>query len=429
MKYQAVRGRLLHFIAQDKPEYFNDGLLVTDADSGTVVACGEAAALLDQYPDISVTQYDNALIMPGLIDTHIHYPQVDVIASYGEQLLDWLNNYTFPTEVNFADPAVANDAAEFFLNELLKNGTTTALVFGTVHKGSVDAFFNVSEKLNTRMICGKVMMNRHAPEALCDSVESSVADTQELIDRWHGNGRQLYAITPRFAITSTEEQLAAAGQLLADNPDVYMQTHLAENLDEIAFVRELFPQRKSYLDVYDHYGLLGERSVFAHCVHLDDEDYQRMNETRSKISFCPTSNLFLGSGLFKLDNQPYPVEVSVATDVGGGTSFSMLQTMNEAYKICQLQGSKLSPLRAFYMMTLGNAKALSLDDKIGNFEAGKEADFVVFDLAGTDLMARRQSICKSLDETLFSLMILGDDRAVAETWVAANKVWSKEESH
>ena len=429
MKYQAVRGRLLHFIAQDKPEYFNDGLLVTDADSGTVVACGEAAALLDQYPDISVTQYDNALIMPGLIDTHIHYPQVDVIASYGEQLLDWLNNYTFPTEVNFADPAVATDAAEFFLNELLKNGTTTALVFGTVHKGSVDAFFNVSEKLNTRMICGKVMMNRHAPEALCDSVESSVADTQELIDRWHGNGRQLYAITPRFAITSTEEQLAAAGQLLADNPDVYMQTHLAENLDEIAFVRELFPQRKSYLDVYDHYGLLGERSVFAHCVHLDDEDYQRMNETRSKISFCPTSNLFLGSGLFKLDNQPYPVEVSVATDVGGGTSFSMLQTMNEAYKICQLQGSKLSPLRAFYMMTLGNAKALSLDDKIGNFEAGKEADFVVFDLAGTDLMARRQSICKSLDETLFSLMILGDDRAVAETWVAANKVWSKEESH
>ena len=429
MKYQAVRGRLLHFIAQDKPEYFNDGLLVTDADSGTVVACGEAAALLDQYPNISVTQYDNALIMPGLIDTHIHYPQVDVIASYGEQLLDWLNNYTFPTEVNFADPAVANDAAEFFLNELLKNGTTTALVFGTVHKGSVDAFFNVSEKLNTRMICGKVMMNRHAPQALCDSVESSVADTQELIDRWHGNGRQLYAITPRFAITSTEEQLAAAGQLLADNPDVYMQTHLAENLDEIAFVRELFPQRKSYLDVYDHYGLLGERSVFAHCVHLDDEDYQRMNETGSKISFCPTSNLFLGSGLFKLDNQPYPVEVSVATDVGGGTSFSMLQTMNEAYKICQLQGSKLSPLRAFYMMTLGNAKALSLDDKIGNFESGKEADFVVLDLAGTDLMKRRQSICKTLDETLFSLMILGDDRAVAETWVAANKVWSKEESH
>ena len=429
MNYQGYRGRVLHFLDEQTPQYFADGLLITDTDAGTVVGCGDAAAMLAQYPDIHVTQYDNALIMPGFIDTHIHYPQVDVIASYGEQLLDWLNNYTFPTEVNFANTDVANNAAEFFLQELLKNGTTTALVFGTVHKSAVDAFFEISQRLNTRMICGKVMMNRHAPEALCDTVESSVADTQELIDRWHNNGRQLYAITPRFAITSTPEQLAAAGQLLADNPGVYMQTHLAENLDEIAFVKELFPERKSYLDVYDHYGLLGERSVFAHCVHLDAEDYQRMSETGSKISFCPTSNLFLGSGLFQLDDQPFPVDVSVATDVGGGTSFSMLQTMNEAYKICQLKGSKLAPQRAFYMMTLGNAKALSVDDKIGNFESGKEADFVVLDLAGTDLMKRRQSICKTLDETLFSLMILGDDRAVRETFVAGRSVWTKPEAH
>ncbi|WP_430460277.1 guanine deaminase [Thalassolituus sp. LLYu03] len=428
MNYQGYRGRVLHFLDEQTPQYFADGLLVTDADAGTVVGCGDAPTLLAQYPGIRVTQYDNALIMPGFIDTHIHYPQVDVIASYGEQLLDWLNNYTFPTEVNFANPDVANSAAEFFLKELLKNGTTTALVFGTVHKSAVDAFFEISQRLNTRMICGKVMMNRHAPEALCDTVESSVADTQELIDRWHNNGRQLYAITPRFAITSTPEQLAAAGQLLADNPGVYMQTHLAENLDEIAFVRELYPERKSYLDVYDHYGLLGPRSVFAHCVHLDAEDYQRMSETGSKISFCPTSNLFLGSGLFQLDDQPFPVDVSVATDVGGGTSFSMLQTMNEAYKICQLKGSKLAPQRAFYMMTLGNAKALSVDDKIGNFESGKEADFVVLDLAGTDLMKRRQSICKTLDETLFSLMILGDDRAVRETFVAGRSVWTKAEA-
>lgn len=429
MNYQGYRGRVLHFLDEQTPQYFADGLLITDTDAGTVVGCGDAAIMLAQYPDLRVTQYDNALIMPGFIDTHIHYPQVDVIASYGEQLLDWLNNYTFPTEVNFANTEVANNAAEFFLQELLKNGTTTALVFGTVHKSAVDAFFEISQRLNTRMICGKVMMNRHAPEALCDTVESSVADTQELIDRWHNNGRQLYAITPRFAITSTPEQLAAAGQLLADNPGVYMQTHLAENLDEIAFVKELFPERKSYLDVYDHYGLLGERSVFAHCVHLDAEDYQRMSETGSKISFCPTSNLFLGSGLFQLDDQPFPVDVSVATDVGGGTSFSMLQTMNEAYKICQLKGSKLAPQRAFYMMTLGNAKALSVDDKIGNFESGKEADFVVLDLAGTDLMKRRQSICKTLDETLFSLMILGDDRAVRETFVAGRSVWTKPETH
>ncbi|TVV46069.1 guanine deaminase [Thalassolituus sp. C2-1] len=429
MNYQGYRGRVLHFLDEQTPQYFADGLLITDTDAGTVIGCGDAATMLAQYPDIHVTQYDNALIMPGFIDTHIHYPQVDVIASYGEQLLDWLNNYTFPTEVNFANTDVANNAAEFFLQELLKNGTTTALVFGTVHKSAVDAFFEISQRLNTRMICGKVMMNRHAPEALCDTVESSIADTQELIDRWHNNGRQLYAITPRFAITSTPEQLAAAGQLMADNPGVYMQTHLAENLDEIAFVKELFPERKSYLDVYDHYGLLGERSVFAHCVHLDAEDYQRMSETGSKISFCPTSNLFLGSGLFQLDDQPFPVDVSVATDVGGGTSFSMLQTMNEAYKICQLKGSKLAPQRAFYMMTLGNAKALSVDDKIGNFESGKEADFVVLDLAGTDLMKRRQSICKTLDETLFSLMILGDDRAVRETFVAGRSVWTKPEAH
>jgi len=438
MNYQGYRAAILHYThapastansAEPVAHYFADGLLVVDADNGTVVACDDAQTLLAQYPKLPVTCYDNALLTPGLIDTHVHYPQVDVIASYGEQLLDWLNNYTFPTELNFADPAVATDAAGFFLNELLKNGTTTALVFGTVHKGSVDAFFTESEKRNTRMICGKVMMNRHAPEGLCDTVESSVADSQALIDRWHNNGRQLYAITPRFAITSTAEQLAAAGELLAANPGVYMQTHLAENLDEIAFVKELFPERKSYLDVYDHYGLLGERSVFAHCVHLDDEDYRRMSETNSKISFCPTSNLFLGSGLFSLENQPHPVDVSVATDVGGGTSFSMLQTMNEAYKICQLKGSSLSAQKAFYMMTLGNAKALSLDDNIGNFERGKEADFVVFDLGCTDLMKRRQAICKTLDETLFSLMILGDDRAVAETWVAGKKQWHKAEGH
>lgn len=419
-------GRMLKGTAEfGRSEYFADGILVVDKISGCVHALADAHDILQQYPQLEVTEHPDALLTPGLIDTHVHYPQVDVIASYGEQLLDWLNNYTFPTEIGFADDAVAGDAADFFLNELLKNGTTTALVFGTVHKSAVDAFFKASEARNTRMICGKVMMNRHAPDALCDTVQSSRDDSQALIDDWHGKGRQLYAVTPRFAITSTEEQLAAAGELVKANPGVYMQTHLAENLDEIAFVKELFPERKSYLDVYDHYGLLGERSVFAHGVHLDDEDYRRLSETDSKLAFCPTSNLFLGSGLFQLDNQPAPVDVSVATDVGGGTSFSMLQTMNEAYKICQLRGSSLEPQRAFYMMTLGNAKALQLDDKIGNFEVGKEADFVVFDLACTDLMARRQAKCQTLDEKLFCLTILGDDRAVKETFVAAQSVMKK----
>jgi len=425
MNLKGYHGQVLHYLDENTPCYFADGILVVDTDTGTVQGCGAADEMLQQFKGLDVTSYQNALIMPGMIDTHIHYPQVDVIASYGTQLLEWLNNYTFPTELGFADPEVAEETANFFLNELLKNGTTTALVFGTVHKGSVDAFFKVSEKRNTRMICGKVMMDRNAPEGLCDTVESSVADTQELIDEWHGKGRQLYAITPRFAITSTPEQLSAAGKLLADNPGVYMQTHLAENKDEVAFVQELFPDSKSYLDVYDQFGLLGERSIFAHCIYLEDDDYHRMNATGSKISFCPTSNLFIGSGLFKLDDQPAPVDVSVATDVGGGTSFSMLQTMNEAYKVCQLRGSNLAPHRAFHIMTLGNAAALSLDDKIGNFAVGKEADFVVFDLACTDLMKRRQSICKNIEETLFSLMILGDDRAVSETFVAGQSVWQK----
>ncbi|MFT7111236.1 MAG: guanine deaminase, partial [Psychrobacter glaciei] len=360
------------------------------------------------------------------IDTHIHYPQVDVIASYGEQLLDWLNNYTFPTEIKFEDPKFAEETANFFLDELIKNGTTTALVFGSKHKQSVDAFFAASAARNTRMICGKVMMNRNAPEELCDDVQSSFDDSQALIDQWHGNGRQLYAVTPRFAITSTGEQLEKAGELLKNNPSVYMQTHLSENKDEIAFTMELFPERKSYLDIYDHYGLLGPTSVFAHGVHLADEDFKRLAETQSSISFCPTSNLFLGSGLFKLETaNEFNTQVSIATDVGGGTSFSMLQTLSEAYKICQLNGYSLNAKQAFYMATLGNAKTLLLDDKIGNFESGKEADFIVVDLASTALMARKQSKCKTLDEVLFSLMILGDDRAIAETYVAGEQIYKK----
>jgi guanine deaminase len=276
------------------------------------------------------------------------------------------------------------------------------------------------------MICGKVMMNRNAPDDLCDDVESSFADSQALIDQWHENGRQLYAVTPRFAITSTGEQLEKAGELLKNNPSVYMQTHLSENKDEIAFTMELFPERSSYLDVYDHYGLLGPRSVFAHGVHLEEDDFKRLAETESSISFCPTSNLFLGSGLFnlKLANE-LNTPVSVATDVGGGTSFSMLQTLNEAYKICQLRKHSLDAKTAFYMATLGNAKTLQLDDKIGNFESGKEADFVVIDLASTPLMERKQSKCKTLDEALFSLMMLGDDRAIDETYVAGVQQYKK----
>jgi len=426
MAIKAFRSSILHFTDDAQAQFFDDGILLVDAETGTVNAVGDAKDMVAKLDGIEIQQYENKIIMPGFIDTHIHYPQVDVIASYGEQLLDWLNNYTFPTELQFKDPEFASETANFFLDELLKNGTTSALVFGTVFKESVDAFFEASAQRNTRMICGKVMMNRNAPDGLCDDVQSSFDDSQALIDQWHGNGRQLYAVTPRFAITSTGEQLEKAGELIKNNPGVYMQTHLSENKAEIAFVKELFPERSSYLDVYDHYGLLGERSVFAHGVHLDEVDYKRLSETGSSISFCPTSNLFLGSGLFDLQaSKDFNVSVSVATDVGGGTSFSMLQTLNEAYKICQLKDYSLDARQAFYMMTLGNAKTLQLDDKIGNFEAGKEADFVVVDLASTALMERKQSKCKTLDEVLFSLMMLGDDRAISETHVAGKLAYKK----
>lgn len=424
------RASILHFLddpdkaGDDAYEFFEDGALVVE--NGKVVKTGPVEEVEKDLPqDFELVDYRGYLIMPGMIDTHIHFPQVEVIASYGEQLLDWLNNYTFPAERQFEDKEYASKIADFFLDELVKCGTTTALVFGTVHKQSVDAFFEASEKRNTRMICGKVMMNRNAPEFLCDDVDSSYQDSKELIERWHGKGRQLYAVTPRFAITSTPEQLQKAGQLLEEYPDVYMQTHISENKDEVAFVQELFPESKDYLDVYDQYKLLGERSVFAHGIHLTPREHQRFRESGSSVSFCPTSNLFLGSGLLDIaELEKEQVAYSVATDVGGGTSFSMLQTLNEAYKVCQLRGNKLSALKSLYLATLGNARTLKLDDKIGSFKAGNEADFIVMDFHSTPLMSLKQSKCKTLAEKLFAMIILGDDRTVRSTYVAGECLYS-----
>lgn len=405
-------------------EFFEHGALAVR--DGKVLAVGEAKTVLRNYPDAEQVDYSGKLITPGLIDTHIHFPQVEVIASYGGQLLDWLNNHTFPAEAKFESKAYAATIAEFFLDELLKCGTTTALVFGTVHKQSVEAFFEASQKRNTRMICGKVLMDRNAPDYLTDTPESGYIDSKALINTWHGKGRQLYAITPRFAITSTAEQLQQAGRLLQEHPTVYMQTHISENRAEVAYVNELFPDAKNYLDVYDQYGLLGPRSVFAHGIHLEQCERTRLKETGASISFCPTSNLFLGSGLLDLATlQREQVPYSVATDVGGGTSFSMLQTLNEAYKICQLQGHKLSPLKSMYMATLGNAKSLQLEDKIGSFKQGLEADFVVFDFDSTPLMRLRQSACKTLEEKLFAMIMLGDDRSVSASYVAGNLAHNK----
>lgn len=425
---KAYRAAILHSIAdpavvgvEQSYEYFEDGLLVID--NGQVAKVGHAADLLPTLKGVEITEYRDALITPGFIDTHIHYPQTGMIASYGEQLLDWLNTYTFPTEQQFADKAHAADVAGIFLKELLRNGTTTALVFGTVHKQSVDAFFEAAEALNLRMIAGKVLMDRNAPDYLTDTAESGYADSKELIERWHGKGRLHYAVTPRFAPTSTPEQLTLAGKLLGEYPDLYMHTHLSENRKEIEWVKALFPERKGYLDVYDHYKLIGARSVFAHGVHLCDDECKRLAETGSAVAFCPTSNLFLGSGLFDLNKlEEYGVRVGLGTDVGAGTSFSQLQSLNEAYKVMQLQGKKLDPFKSLYLATLGGANALYLDDKLGNFESGKDADFVVLDYNATPLISYRMQQAKTLDEKLFALTMLGDDRAVKETFAAGQSV-------
>ncbi len=429
---KAYRSAILHSLADPAEvgieasyQYFEDGILLVE--NGQVLEVGAAADLLPKLQGIEVREYRNALITPGFIDTHIHYPQTGIIASYGEQLLDWLNTYTFPAEGAFADKAHAADVAGIFLKELLRNGTTTALVFGTVHKQSVDAFFEAAQALNLRMIAGKVLMDRHAPDFLTDTPESGYADSKELIERWHGKGRLHYAVTPRFAPTSTDAQLELAGKLFGEYPDLYMHTHLSENKAEIAWVKELFPARKGYLDVYDHHKLTGPRAVFAHGVHLCDDECKRLAETGSALSFCPTSNLFLGSGLFDLEKmEQHGVRVGLGTDVGGGTSFSQLQSLNEAYKIMQLQGKKLSPLKSLYLATLGGARSLYLDDRIGNFQSGKDADFIVLDYNATPLLSYRMQQARSLEERLFALTILGDDRTVKETFAAGRSVHQRD---
>ncbi|MFI8737279.1 guanine deaminase [Ectopseudomonas toyotomiensis] len=429
---KAYRAAILHSLAdpaavgvEQSYEYFEDGILLIE--NGKVAQVGAAAELLPKLAGVEIQHHRDALITPGFIDTHIHYPQTGMIASYGEQLLDWLNTYTFPTEQQFKDKAHASDVAAIFLKELLRNGTTTALVFGTVHPQSVDAFFEQANKLNLRMIAGKVLMDRNAPDYLTDTAESGYAESKALIERWHGKGRLHYAVTPRFAPTSTPEQLELAGKLLGEYPDLYMHTHLSENRKEIEWVKELFPERKGYLDVYDHHKLIGPRAVFAHGVHLCDDECKRLAETGSAVAFCPTSNLFLGSGLFDLNKlEAHGVRVGLGTDVGAGTSFSQLQSLNEAYKIMQLQGKKLDPFKSLYLATLGGANALYLDDKLGNFLPGKDADFLVLDYNATPLISYRMQQARSLEERLFALTMLGDDRAVKETFAAGVSVHQRD---
>lgn len=427
---KVIRSSFLDFIddpfytSEEKSvRYLEDGLLVIE--NGKIKDYGTYEQLHEKYASIDAIAYPDKLIMPGFIDTHIHYPQTAMVAAYGEQLLEWLSKYTFPTEAKFKDKNYAEEIAIAFLDELLKNGTTTALVFAAVFPESVDAFFEEAERRNLRMIAGKVMMNRNAPDFLLDTAQSSYDETKALIEKWHQKGRLLYAVTPRFAITSTDEQLDLAGKLLSEFPDVYLHTHLSENVNEVEFVAELFPNSKGYLDVYDQAGLVKEKSIFAHGVQLTDQEFERLSEAKSAISFCPTSNLFLGSGLFKLHkakSSETPVKVGLGTDIGAGTSFSLLQTANEAYKVVQLQGEKLSSFKALFLATLGGARALSLEDKLGNFDIGKEADFIVLDPKATPAMALRNAdfpvkTLEQIADKAFAIMIMGDDRTIEATYI------------
>jgi guanine deaminase len=402
--------------------YFPDGALIVVNER--IAAVGPAPAILAQVPsDLPVIDHGRNLLLPGFIDTHIHYPQTDVIAAGGRQLLDWLEDYTFVEERRFAAAQHAAEVAEFFLGELARNGTTTAMVFCTVHPASVDAFFAAAARRRLRMIAGKVMMDRNAPADLCDSPASALLDSRALLERWHGTYRLNYAITPRFAPTCSAAQMEVAGALARDFPDAFIHSHLAENRAEVDWVRELYPAARSYLDVYDHYGLLRERAVYAHCIHLDDTDRRRMAESGAAAAFCPTSNLYLGSGLFDLAAADTAgMLFSTATDVGGGSSFSMLRTLDEARKVARLLGQDLSPLRAFYLATLGAARCLRLETEVGRLEAGAEADFIVLDLAATALIARRTAAARNLSDILRILITLGDDRVIKATYILGRRV-------
>lgn len=420
-----LRGRILSFKRQpmnatdtEAFHYLEDGCLLMEG--GVITAMGEFANLNSSLPpDTEIVDHRPHLICAGFIDPHLHFPQVQVIASWAEQLLDWLNDYTFPAEQKFADKSHGQRIASGFYDALIDNGTTTAVAYCSSHPNSVNAYFEEAETRGMRMLGGKTMMDRNAPEELCDTAQTSYDDSKALLEKWHGRGRALYAITPRFAITSTPEQLEAAGALLKEHPDCHLQTHINENHNEISFTRELYPDAKDYLGIYEDYGLLGSNTLLGHCIHMNDRELGVMKETDSVAVFCPTSNLFLGSGLFnKAQLEGTGIRTGIATDIGGGTNYSLLRTLDEGYKVLQLQRQRLHPFETHYWATLGNAKALSLSGKIGNLEVGTEADVTVLDAAATPATALRMETVTTLAEELFLLQTLGDDRSIRETYVA-----------
>ncbi len=428
---QAYRAALLRFDLDGHAIYDEDALLVVGVD-GKVAASGAYSSLRASYPDVPTQYWPGRIIAPGFVDMHVHYPQIDVIGSPADGLLPWLENYTFPEEKRYSSDAIAQECASFFVAELLRNGVTTALTFATSHVASVNALFEAAQVSGQRIITGKCLQDRNCPDGVRDDTEQSLIDTEALIERWHGQGRLGYAITPRFAPTCSDAQLRGAGQLAAKYPSVWVQSHVAENIDEIAWAKQLFPQSGSYLSVYDSYGLLKERSVYAHCIHFDAADRALMRQRGAAAAVCPTSNLFLGSGFFDFaaaagHAQGRGMLHGLASDVGGGTSLSPFKTMLAAYYVARssaLTGGKpkqaisLSPQQLWWQHTAGAAQALGLAGVVGNLAVGCDADFVVLNPQATPLLARRTARAASLDELLFALIVLGDERVIERTCVA-----------
>ena len=419
-----ILGQVLSYSGDPFTEGLSAARVLTQGavavERGRVAALGEAAALRASYPQARIHDHGQKLISAGFIDAHVHYPQTAIIASWGKRLIDWLNTYTFPEEMRFADPAYATDIADRYLDLILARGTTTVCSYATIHPASVDAIFTAAQSRGMRVFAGKTCMDRNAPEGLRDTAGSAYDDSKRLLEKWHGKGRLSYVITPRFSPTSTPEQLHALGQLWREYPDCMMQTHLSEQTDEIAWVRDLFPQSRDYLDTYEAQGLLREGAVYGHAIHLTDREKARLIEAGASLVHCPTSNTFIGSGLFDMSLAQH-LRVGLATDTGGGSNFSMLPTMAAAYEVAQLRGQSLHPAQLWWLATQGSARALRCEDKIGNIAPGMEADLVVIDLASTPAIEQATRRAEDLWQQLFPTIMMGDDRAVAEVWVGGKR--------
>lgn len=392
-------------------------------EGGIIRAVGEADALRQQHPDAMIEDMGEALLSPGFIDAHAHYPQTAMIASWGKRLIDWLNSYTFPEEMRFDDPDYAHEIAARYFDLTLSHGTTTTVSYCTIHPESVEAYFSQAEQRGLRVYAGKTCMDRNAPDGLCDTVQSAYDDSKRLLEKWHGRGRGSYVITPRFSPTSTREQLSALGALWAEHPECLMQTHLSEQVEELDWVAELFPEARDYLDTYEATGLMGKDALFGHAIHLTPRERARLRETGAALIHCPTSNTFIGSGLFDMAGlKAEGQRVGLATDTGGGSSFSMLRTMAAAYEVSQLKGTALHPAQLWWLATAGSAEALGAEDKIGSLVAGGEADLIAVDLSSTPAIAQRSSEAADIWEALFPTIMMGDDRAINGVWVAGKRV-------